>query len=175
MSLLVKEDVMNRLLPTPGMVDAICVFVTDIGKHMTKGQYAKTRHQIVICWEIEEKIPTGEYSGKPFMVSQHYTFTLWEKGNLSKMLESWFSKKIPEETRKTGFDLDTLVGKKCTLNLILSEDEKYINVGAVLPARPENKMAIVCTILPQWIQKKIDTQIKDEDISQENNNEDLPF
>jgi hypothetical protein len=31
------------------------------------------------------------------MLSKRYTFTLFEKGTLSKDLESWFSKKISDE------------------------------------------------------------------------------
>jgi hypothetical protein len=168
--------------PVPGMVDAVCVFVVDIGNHLTKSQYGdKIQHKIVICWEIDQLLQEVEYKGKPFMVSSRYTFTLFEKGNLSKMLESWFSKKIPDETRKKGIDLETLIGKKCTLNLIESDDGKYINVGAVLPASKTNVLVQVCTTLPVWIQKLIDSQIKvvpqerqpGEDEPQQN--EQLPF
>ena len=147
--------------PLPGMVDAVCVFVVDVGLHETIGQYGtKLQHKIIICWEIDQLLQEGEYKGKPFMVSSRYTFTLFEKGNLSKMLEGWFSKKISDETRKKGFDLETLIGRRCTINLVESEDGKYINVGAVLPANKNNVMIPVCTEKPAWIQKVIDSQIK---------------
>jgi hypothetical protein len=88
------------------------------------------------------------------MQSKQYTFTLFEKGNLAKDLESWFSKKISDETRKNGFDLQTLIGRKCQLNLIESEDGKYVNVGGVLPPSKDNVMVQVCADLPEWVTKK---------------------
>jgi hypothetical protein len=163
MALLAKDEGNGpREKPTPGMVDAVCVFVVDIGKHKSVGTYGeKIQHKIAICWEINELIKEGQYAGRPFMVSSKYTFTLFEKGNLSKMLEGWFSKKIPEETRKTGFDLEQLIGKRCTINLIESDDGKYINVGAVLPAQKSNVLVPVCTEQPAWIKKLVDSQIRD--------------
>ena len=184
MALLAKDEGTGpREKPTPGLVDAVCVFVVDIGRHKTTGQFGdKIQHKIVICWEIDEKLHEGEYAGKPFMVSSRYTFTLFEKGNLSKMLEGWFSKRIPDETRKTGFDLETLIGKRCTLNLVESEDGKYVNVGAVLPSNKNNTLTPLCTEKPTWIQKLIDTQIRDTPATQQieeeppqHTDEDMPF
>ena len=151
----------QREKPAPGMVDAVCVFVVDIGNHLIKSSFGdKIQHRVIFCWEVEEKIQHGEYAGKPFMVSQQFTLSLFEKANLAKALESWLSKKISDEQRKTGIDLEKFVGMKCTLNLIESDDGKYINVGAVLPANKNNSLIPVCTKKPDWIQKKIDSQIK---------------
>jgi hypothetical protein len=82
---------------------------------------------------------------------------LFEKGNLSKYLESWLGKKIPEAVRKAGFDLHTLIGKRCTVNLIESEDGNYINIGSVMPPNKANALSPVCVDIPAWIQKKIET------------------
>jgi hypothetical protein len=158
MSLIVRNESVEREKPTLGMHDAICCFVEDIGTHIVKGQWgSKAQHKIVILWEIDENM-TGKYDskyvGRPFMVSKQYTFTLFEKGNLSHDLESWFSKRISDETRKNGFDLHTLVSRKCQLNLIESEDGQYINIGSVLPASKTNIMRQVCVDLPAWIAKK---------------------
>lgn len=187
MPIIVRNEQPNFIKPTPGMHDAICVFVVDIGTHLEKTQWGpKEQHKVVFCWEIDETIPEGEYAGKPFMVSQRYTFTLFEKGNLSKILESWFSKKLSDETRKNGFDLEKLVGRKCTLNLIESDDGKYINVAQVLPPNTANKMVQVCNTKPLWIQKLIDTSIEkqkeaqsfDQSVpsdQQQGNEDNLPF
>ena len=152
MPLLAKNESKGFEKPTPGMHDAICVFVEDIGTHTVKTQWGdKKQHKIVICWEIDELIKSGEYTNRPFMLSRRYTFTLFEKGNLSKTLESWFAKKISDEVRKTGFDLEKLIGKRCTLNLIESDDGQYVNVENVLPPNVANKLTPVCTVVPEWI------------------------
>jgi hypothetical protein len=158
MSLIVKNESIEREKPMLGMHDAICCFVEDIGTHIAKTQWGnKAKHKIVILWEIDENmkgIYDQKYMGRPFMISKQYTFTLFEKGNLSHDLESWFSRKMSDETRKNGFDLHSLIGKKCQINLIESEDGKYINIGGVLPASKTNILKPVCVELPAWITKK---------------------
>ena len=75
----------QREKPAPGMVDAVCVFVVDIGNHLIKSSFGdKIQHRVIFCWEVEEKIQHGEYAGKPFMVSQQFTLSLFEKSNLAK-------------------------------------------------------------------------------------------
>ena len=101
MALLAKDEGANFEKPDTGMHDAVLVFVADVGTHIKKTQWGdKAVHQVVFCWEIDQKLTTGEYAGKPFMQSKRYTFTLFEKGNLSKDLESWFSKKISERNKE---------------------------------------------------------------------------
>jgi len=161
MAIVVKNDAPNFERPAPGIHDAICVFVVDVGTHLVQTQWGeKEQHKVVFCWETGEKIQNGEYAGKPFMMGQRYTFTLFEKGNLSKMLEGWFAKKMSEEVKKNGFDLEKLVGKKCTLNLIESDDGKYVNVAQVLPANSANNLFPVCTVRPAWIDKLIASSIE---------------
>jgi hypothetical protein len=155
MSLMVRDEGGIREKPMLGLHDAICCFVEDIGTHVTKTQYGnKAQHKIVVIWELDEDLKTGEYAGKPFLMNKQYTFTLFEKGNLAKDLESWFSKKISDETRKNGFDLHTLIGRKCQLNLVESEDGKFVNISNVLPASKTNNMIQVCTSCPEWVAKK---------------------
>lgn len=161
MPLLAKDEGANFEKPHTGMHDAVLVFVTDIGTHVEKTKWGdKAMHKVVFCWEIEQLISEGEYAGKPFMKSKQYTFTLFEKGNLSKDLESWFAKKISDETRKNGFDLETLVGRRCSLNLVESADGKYINIGAVLPPAKDNNLVAVCKERPKWIDKLIQTSVE---------------
>ena len=155
MSLIVTDSEIQRERPMLGLHDAICCFVEDLGNHLQKTQFGdKIQHKVVIIWELDENMKEGKYAGKPFMTSKQYTCTLFEKGNLSKDLESWFSKKMTDETRKNGFDLQTLIGRKCQLNLIESENGKYINVGSVLPASKNNNLIQDCIDLPEWVTKK---------------------
>jgi hypothetical protein len=69
MAILAKDEGKDFERATPGMHDAICVFVVDVGTHIQKTQWGdKKQHQIVICWEIDEKLKEGDFAGKPFMV-----------------------------------------------------------------------------------------------------------
>ena len=158
MPLIVNNSETPREKPMLGLHDAIFCFTEDLGTHITKTQWGdKAQRKLVIMWEIDENMKgtyDEKYAGKPFIVSKQYTFTLFEKGNLSKDLESFASRKITDEVRKTGFDIETLVGKKCQVNLIESDDGKYINVGSVLPASKDNKLVRVCTVCPEWVAKK---------------------
>ena len=155
MSLIVTDNEIPRERPMLGLHDAICVFVEDIGTHICKTQWGdKAQHKVIIMWELDEMMKSGDYAGKPFIQSKQYTFTLFEKGNLSKDIESWFSRKITPEVRKNGFDLQILIGKKCQLNLIESDDGKYVNIGGVMPPSKSNELVQVCTVCPEWVTKK---------------------
>jgi hypothetical protein len=166
---------MPREKPMLGLHDALCVFVEDLGTHITKSQFGdKAQHKIVIMFELDEKMKEGKYAGFPFMVSKQYTFTLFEKGNLSKDLQSWFSKKLSDETRKNGFDLKTLIGRKCQLNLIESEDGRYINIGNILPASKDNAMVQVCVVCPEWVAKKRMASLEAQKHPGEDHGEPLP-
>lgn len=105
--------------PVPtGLQQAVCVFVEDIGTH--NGSYLgkpTQSHQIVICWELAEKMAQGENIGKPFMQSKFYTLSLNEKANLRKDLESWRGKSFTEDELK-GFDLEKLIGINCMVNIV---------------------------------------------------------
>lgn len=161
MSILAKDESKEFERTTPGMHDAVCVFVVDVGTHINKTHWGdKKQHQVVICWELAGKMTAGDYAGKPFMASRRYAFSLWERTNLSKHLESWFAKKISDETRKNGFDLEKLIGKRCTLNLVESKDGKYLNVDSVLPANAGNALVPVCNQRPGWIDKLITTSLE---------------
>ena len=165
----------QREKPTAGMHDAVCVFVEDVGMQKTTGTYGdKIQHKIIICWELDEKLKDGKFAGQPFMVSSRYTLTLFEKGNLCKILESWFAKKLSDEQRENGIDLEKLIGKKCTLNLIESA-QGYINVGSVLPANAHNTLTPVCTSVPEWIGKLRSEAVADGATEPNESTENLPF
>ncbi len=148
-----RDDYEN---PTPGMVQAVCAFVEDIGTHeSTYNNETRLRHQIVICFELAQTMTKGPNAGKPFMVSNFYTLSLGKKSTLAKDLESWFSKQLTEEQRKEGIDLKKLIGKGCTLNLIEKQKRDGttgIYISGVLPSMPGAKvMGVYNSNPPQWI------------------------
>jgi hypothetical protein len=100
---------------------------------------------------------TGEYAGKPFMVSKFYTLSLNEKASLRKDLQSWRGKPFTEEELK-GFDVEKLIGANCLLNIV--EYEKLdkssgTKIAAIMPlTKGMQKMNQVCTKCPDWVSKK---------------------
>lgn len=131
--------------PSTGMHQAVCVFVHDIGTHV--GEYQgkqNVRHQVIVTWELAEKMKTGEYEGKPFNVSKFYTLSLGDKANLRKDLEGWRGKAFTEEELQ-GFDLRKLIGVNCFLNLSETENGKR-KIASVNPL-PNNMPKIGVTQL----------------------------
>jgi len=158
MALLAKSEGGNFEKPSIGIARAVCVFVEDIGTHLKvfSGEQ-KSSHQIIIGFELEEKLKEGECAGKPFLMSKFYKFSLHEKSNLSKDLESWFSKKFTPEQRKDGFDIEKLIGINCQVNMVeIEKSDKSIDIaiGGIIPASKEGeKLVPVVTSAPEWVSK----------------------
>ena len=158
MSLFAKASSEN-FEPTPlGVFQSVCAFVEDIGTH--EGTYqgrTTTRHQVVVCWELSEKMTRGENLGKPFMISKFYTLSLDKKANLRKDLESWRGVAFTEEELK-GFDIERLIGANCQLNIIEGtkmDGSKTARIGAIMPlAKGSAKLTAVNTVPPAWINEK---------------------
>lgn len=158
MALIAKSESDTFQKPSIGLHQAVCVFVEDIGTHsLTYNGDTITNHKVVIGFEIAEKIKEGEYKDKPFLLSNFYTLSLDERSNLSKDLESWFSKTFTPEQRKYGFDLEKLVKCNCTLNLIekvKSNNDTSIVINAILPEdKSRTKLIPVVTTAPEWVFK----------------------
>jgi hypothetical protein len=96
----------------------ICVKITDIGTHHDEyNGKARVRNRIVIQWEL----PLQKMSdGKPFVISEFYTNSLSEKGNLRPMLEAWRGRAFTaEELMK--FDLEKVLGAPAMIGVIHNE------------------------------------------------------
>lgn len=120
--------------PPVGAHLARCVRIIDIGTQ--KGEYKGMptfRRQVVIAWELPgELMSSGEYAGKPFMVSQFYTASLHEKSGLRKDLAAWRTRDFTEQ-ELAGFDLSSILGKPCMVSLIKNEKDKT-KINAVMGA-----------------------------------------
>jgi len=171
--------------PMPiGNYQAVCAFVEDIGTHESSYQGTLLKkHQIVVCWELNEKMIVGDNAGKPFMISKFYTLSLHEKANLRKDLESWRGKAFSDE-ELSGFDVEKLIGVNCLLNIIENvkqDGSKFAKVSSIspiikgmAPIMPINKVA------PEWIQKKREQSLEyfgdgDINIDQTPPDDNLPF
>lgn len=116
---------------------ARCIRIIDIGTQ--EGEYQGKpihRRQSIVAWELPDALmTTGDYAGKPFVVSKFYTASLSEKANLRKDLVNWRGREFTDEELK-GFDPANILGKCCMLS-ITANDKGKSRVTAVM-ALPKN-------------------------------------
>lgn len=119
----------KEFTPAPeGAHQAVCVDVIDRGIEETPwGQ----KRKVLVRWQINEPME----SGKPFLVQKKYTASLHEKANLRHDLEAWRGRAFTE-TELAQFDMDTLIGANCLVNVIHRQGSKggtFANVASVTP------------------------------------------
>ena len=104
---------------------ARCVKVIDIGTQ--KGEYqgqVSIKRQVIVAWELpNELMTTGDFAGKPFVVSKFYTASLNEKATLRKDLANWRGRDFTEQ-ELLGFDAKNILGKPCMISIIHNEKQK---------------------------------------------------
>ena len=184
MPIIAKADSDNFEKAPTGTVQAVCTFIHDIGHQ--PGEYQgrpNVRHQIIVSWELSEKMTQGEYAGKPFMVSKYYTLSLSEKSNLRKDLENWRGKAFTAE-ELAGFDVEAIKNANCLLSITETENGKRKVSGVA--ALPKGMAPIEASqILPspkfmEWIEKErakaVHPSATTEEAPTENGDkDDLPF
>lgn len=151
------------------VVAARCTRIIDLGTHDSEFEgKKKKKHEVAFCFESSELMPEteGDYAGKPFMMIQRYTFSLSDKANLRKALESWRGRPFtPAEL--DGFNLHNVLGKGCMLNITHSDGAKtkgkiYANVTSIMPlmkgmAAPEAVGEMVFFSLSDFVQAAYDS------------------
>ena len=170
----------RETIPIPaGVYLGRCYSVVDLGRQFNP-KFDNVNHQIIITWEVPKvRIDIekdGEKKSMPRVISQTYTLSLNEKANLRRLLESWRGKPF-SETELRGFDLKSLVGKPCQIQVLnktsLVTGKVQNRVGAVLPlqegskAPPAENPTLFFSLanrnlsdqlpdsMPKWIQKLV--------------------
>jgi len=110
------------------------------------------------------------------VIGKTYTVSLHENANLRGDLESWRGRPFTRE-ELDGFDISKLLGVPCMVNVTHTDKngKTYANIAAVTPlpkALRENPPKASGDLLlhdddnnaydslPEWLQKKIDDQVK---------------
>lgn len=141
--------------PPMGPHPAICYRLIDLGTSEQRGfngEPPKKKHQIFIGWELcgEDRMSDG----RPYTVGKFYTYSMARTATLRKHLESWRGKNFtPDEmgpAAKNPFDLETIVGAKCILQLGPSMNGERVVVDSIgramkglnYPDAPENGQII---------------------------------
>jgi len=153
-------------LPEAGTVQAVCCGVWDLGMQESTYQgETKTRHKIVIAWELAQLIdaPSSEYHGMPYMLSKTYTLSLYENAALKKDLESWRGKAYTKEEITAGVNVEKLYGINCLLGVthvpgFKDATRTFANVSSILPPiKGMEKMVPVRKFEdapPKWVLEK---------------------
>jgi hypothetical protein len=188
--------------PVPqGTHVAICNLVVDLGNQ--RGEYQgvpNIKRKVYVRWELpHERLEWEDRDGAkhegPMQVGKQYTLSLHENANLRGDLEGWRGKAFTEEEAR-GFDITALAGKACMVSIVHSEKngKTYANVksisamvkGMEKPEKCENGCLIydednlgIYDLLPEWLRKKVDDQVRDEKAvgngSHDDLNDDVPF
>lgn len=123
----------SNFTPVPaGTHLGICYRVIDLGTQSTTfNNETKQAHKVLLSWEIpEERMDDG----RPFMISQSYTWSMHEKATLRKSLEAWRGMAFTErDFGPSGFDIKNVLGKACTLSIVhaTKNNNLYANVSSI--------------------------------------------
>jgi len=132
---------------------AVCYRVIDLGTQETSynGQ-PKKQHKILLSWELpDEKMADG----RPFTISQRYSWSMHEKAALRRDLESWRGKPFTDaDFGEHGFDIRKIIGVGCLLNIIHQgkNGATYANIAAIM--KPTKGTVVPPTVNPHaylWI------------------------
>jgi hypothetical protein len=159
----------EKQLAPEGMHLAHLIWGIDIGTHESK--FGKNR-KIIFSWELSECLTVfkGKNGPEPFVLSKTYNQSLGKGASLVRDLTPWIGSGF---TKRASFDIDSLVGKACLVNVIheTKDGETFANIISLAPiprgmAVPDQILpSLVYSIedgfngvfeqLPVWIQEKI--------------------
>jgi len=140
MSFFVENNFKDFERCPPGSHLARCYRIIDVGtqKSEFKG-VVKNLRKIRFSWEIhgtnDEDMPILMEDGRPFSVMKEYTLSWASMSNLRIDLQSWRGKAFTDDEMEK-FDLETVLGAWCMLNIIESKGKNgntYSNVDGVSP------------------------------------------
>lgn len=179
--------------PVPAGVHlAICTWVIDLGWQPQTGKFPAPKHQVYLKFEIPDHQVTWTKDGQehtgPGTIGRKFGLSLSEKSHLRPFLVGWRGKEFTAEELE-GFDIGSVIGKVCQLNVIHEKGEKdgktYARIAgafalvkeqkaalAANPARakPSSEMLVyspeahdsgIYDQLPEWIQKMLEDRVDD--------------
>lgn len=161
-------------LPTPsegsferapaGTYTAICYRVVDLGTQQSSYN-GQTKHQrkVMLSWELhDDEIKMSD--GRPFSITQRYTWSMSDKATLRQHLEAWRGMPFKDsDFGPGGFNIKNVLGKACLLQVVHDErnGKTYDNIQALmkLPKGVEAP-ALVNEQVYFWL----DTELFDRDV-----------
>jgi hypothetical protein len=121
-------------IPAPeGSHSSVCVDVVSLGslgpQPVTFNGLRDLKPMVRYVWQIDEDMENG----KPFTFSRRFTLSLHKKAALRAAIESWRGRAFTE-TELRGFDLETLIGAACLLNVVhvARDGATFANVSSIM-------------------------------------------
>lgn len=159
----------------PGTYPAVCDMVVMLGRQETT--YG-VKQQVYLRWEVPAERVEYEKDGvkhnRPMAIGATLTASLNEKATLGQWIQNWRGVPFTKEELK-GFDLFRLLGAPCLISVThnTSGGKTYANVASVARLvkgmeAPKAEMPLLrysadetgdYDQLPEWIHKKLDTQV----------------
>lgn len=154
----------------------VCDIVADLG--LQESEFYGTKRKVYIRFEVPEERWQYEKDGKqmegPGVIGVILTASMHAKATLRQRLEGWRGKKFSNQEAE-AFDISTVLGKAAMLTVQedTNDGKTYSNIVAVGPI-PKGMPAPGAELplllyhegeknqyerLPEWIRKKIDTQV----------------
>jgi len=123
-----KDKIKAKLPPLPGgTYPVICIGVADVGDQFYQ-KYKNTSRKVAFTFEIPSE---ADGSGQPRQLTQYYTFSANKKSKMRPMLNGWTNKNMSEQ-EMLEFDLFSLIGSSCLINISVSEDGQYNDIETVM-------------------------------------------
>jgi|GEM_PF-557728 len=123
-----KDKIKAKLPPLPGgTYPAICIGVADVGDQFYQ-QYENTSRKVAFTFEIPSE---ADGSGNPRQLTKYYTFSDSKKSKMRPLLNSWTNKNMSEQEMRE-FDLFSLIGSSCLINISITKDRQYNDIEAVM-------------------------------------------
>lgn len=135
MPLYPKVNASSYTPPPGGMHRAVCVDVVDLGVVERKFQDKVIAQDMIrFVFQVEAINPE---TGRPFTADLRVGNTVHKKGKLKEIAESWSGRQITSDAL-AKLDLERLIGRNCTLNVVLGPREgggERVTKLSVLPAQ----------------------------------------
>lgn len=119
---------------------AICYRFIDLGTQITEFQGdKKEQHKVLLGWETPEEYFTDNETGeqKPFVINKRYTWSMSEKANLRKDLESWRGQPFQKtDFGPGGFNTKKLLGVPAMITVVRAagnDGKEYSNITGIGP------------------------------------------
>ena len=155
-----------------------CYQVVDLGQQKTTFQGTeKIQRQLLLGFELCDELMED---GRPFAVSNTYSFSLGPKANLRRVLEGWRGRPFSEQ-ELSGFDVSVLAGKPCMVQIAhrqANNGKTYVNIQSIgtLPKglqapEPQNQVVVYSPYahdaqaydkLPDWVKRRLSDRVKEE-------------
>ena len=133
MSMIAKENGGTSIPNLPdGVYTAISSMLIDLGVQRNE-KFDKDQRKFILIWNVMgETVKIGDLE-LPRTINKEYGFSLNEKSNLRKDLESWRGQAFTEEELR-GFYLSNILNKGCQLQIINKESngKQYNNIAGIM-------------------------------------------